>query len=103
MRPEKARGHRKTGLIWPRVYLPGGGEGGGRLGLNHARMCVQKCGKWVLFWLQVNEMNEKMPFEMGAKFAALFYTRKHFFDVRHVFVCLSTRSELQSMEDKLNQ
>ena len=42
-------------------------------------------------------MNEKMPFEMGAIFAAFFYTRKNFLDVWHVFVCLSNRSELQSV------
>ena len=49
-------------------YLPGGGGGGGRLGLNHARMCV----KWVLFWLQGNEMNDGMSFKMGVKFATSF-------------------------------
>ena len=28
---------------------------------------------WVPFWLQVNEMNEKMPFEMGVKFEVPLY------------------------------
>ena len=42
----------------------GGGGGGGRLGLNHARMCV--CPKVkVLFRVQLIEMNEKLSFKMG--------------------------------------
>ena len=51
---------------------------GGRLGLNHARMCV--CSKvkeingfFFGYNLQVNEMNEVMSFKMGAKFATSFY------------------------------
>ena len=42
-------------------------------------------------------MNKKMSFKMGVKFAASFYMGKHFLDVWHVFICLSTRSELQSV------
>ena len=34
--------------------------------------------KWVLFRLQVNEMNEKMSFKMGVKFAASFYLGKSY-------------------------
>ena len=36
-------------------------------------VCVQKGRKWVLFRLQLNEMNEKMSFKMGVKFGASFY------------------------------
>ena len=50
-------------------------------------MCVQNLRKRVLFWLQVNEMNEKMSFKMGVKFAASFHTGKNFLDVWHVFIC----------------
>ena len=32
-------------------------------------MCVEKQRIWVPFRLQVNEMNEKMSFKMGVKFA----------------------------------
>ena len=45
----------------------------------------------------MNEMNEEMSFKMGAKYAASFYMAKNFPDVWHVFVCSSTRSELQSV------
>ena len=51
----------------------GGGAPRGRLGLNHARMCVFKSeGNGFFFRLQVNDMNEKMSFKIGVKFAALF-------------------------------
>ena len=33
---------------------------------------------WVPFWLQVNEMNEKMSFKMGGKFAIPFYMGRNF-------------------------
>ena len=42
-------------------------------------------------------MNEKMSFKMGAKFAASFYMGKNFLTLWHVFVCLSIRSEIQSV------
>ena len=55
------------------------GWGGGRLGLNHARMCVSKIeGNGSLFRLQVNEMNERMSFKMGVKFAVQVYMGRIF-------------------------
>ena len=45
----------------------------------------------------MNEMNEEMSFKMSVKFAASFYIGKNFLDIWHVFVCLSIRSELQSV------
>ena len=47
------------------------------------------------FWLQVNEMNDKMSFKMGMKFAASVYIGKDFPDVWHIFVCKRTGGELQ--------
>ena len=41
-------------------------------------VCVEKWRIWVPFGLQVNEMNEKMSFKMGVKFAALFYMGGNF-------------------------
>ena len=52
--------------------------GGGRLGINHARMCVQKRRIWVPLRLQVNEMNEKISFKMGVKFAVPVYMDRVF-------------------------
>ena len=49
-------------------------------------VCVQKLRKLVLFWFQVNEMNEKMSFEMGVQFAASFYMGKSFLGVWNVFI-----------------
>ena len=47
---------------------------GGLLNLKHARMCVSKMeGNGSLFRHQVNEMNEKLSFQMGVKFAAPLY------------------------------
>ena len=62
------------------------GEGGGRLRLNHACMCVSKVKEMGSFWLQENEMNEKMSFKMGVKFAASYDKGKNFLDVWNVFV-----------------
>ena len=45
----------------------------------------------------MNEMNEKMSFKMGVTFAVSFYMGRNFLDVRHVFLCLSPRSELHSV------
>ena len=42
-------------------------------------------------------MNEIMSFKIGAKFAGSFYMGKNFLAIWHVFVCLSIRSELQSV------
>ena len=36
-------------------------------------MCVEKLRIWVPFLLQMNEMNEKMSFKMGVKFAVPFF------------------------------
>ena len=63
------------GTVLLRVHYPGG-----RLGLNHARICVSK-SQGVLFWVQLNEMNEKMSFKIGVRFAASFYMGKNFLDV----------------------
>ena len=66
---------------------PGGRGGGGRLGLNRARMCVSKSeGNGFFFWLQVNELNEKMSFKMGVNFAVSFYMGKKLSDVWNVFI-----------------
>ena len=52
---------------------------GGRLGSNHARMCVSKNDVYgSLFRLQVNGMNEKISFEIGGKFAVPLYVGKVF-------------------------
>ena len=45
----------------------------------------------------MNEMNKKMSFKMGVKYAASFYMAKNFLEVWHAFICSSTRSELQSV------
>ena len=51
----------------------GGGGGGVQLGIYIVRMCVSKSeGYGSLLRLQVNEMNQKMSFKMGVKFAAPF-------------------------------
>ena len=54
---------------------------------------------------KVNEMNEKMSFRMGAKFAASFYMGKNFLDIWHVFVSLGTVPEVifNQCENELNQ
>ena len=49
------------------------------------------------FWLQVNEMNEKMLLKMGKKFAASVYIGKVFPRVWRIFVCNHTGGKLQSM------
>ena len=58
-----------SGVVYTAQWFlyPGGGGGGGRLGINHARMCVSKSEGYGSFF--VNEMNEKMSFKMGVKFA----------------------------------
>ena len=43
--------------------------------------------KWVVFPIQVNEMDEEMSFKMGEKIAASFYEGNFFFYIWHVFVC----------------
>ena len=35
----------------------------------------------------MTEMNEKMSFKMGVKFAASFYMGKNFLDEQHAFIC----------------
>ena len=49
------------------------------------------------FWLQVNEMNEKMSFKMCMKFAASVYIIKGFPGVWHIFVCEQTGGKLQAL------
>ena len=69
-----------------------------RQSLNHAHMCVAKTeGNGFFFQLQVSEMNEKMSFKVRVKIAASFYMGKNFLDIWHIFICKSTRSELQSV------
>ena len=69
------------------MFDPGGWGGGGQLNLNHACVFVSKSeGNRFFFRLQVNEMNEKVSFKMGVKFAASFYMGKNFLDVWHVFI-----------------
>ena len=41
-------------------------------------VCVEKGRIWVPFQLQVNEMNEKMSFKMGVKFAVPFFMGRTF-------------------------
>ena len=44
------------------------------LGINYTHMCVIKREEYgSLFQLQVNEMNDKMSFKMGMKFAVPLY------------------------------
>ena len=37
--------------------------------------------KWVLFWHQVSEMNEKLSFKMGVMFTSLFYMGENCLDI----------------------
>ena len=70
----------------------------GELCNNHTRMCVSKSeGNGSFIWLQMNEMNEKISFKMGMKFAASVYIGKGFPHVWHLFVCKRTEGELQSV------
>ena len=58
-------------------------------------MCASKSeGNGSFLRLQLNEI---MSFNMGVKFAALFYTGIDFLDVWHVCICKSTGSDLQTM------
>ena len=41
-------------------------------------MCVVKRRIWVPFWLQVNDMNEKISFIVGVKAAAPFHMGRTF-------------------------
>ena len=51
-------------------------------------MCVSKNeGNGFFFRLEANEMNEKMSFKMGEKFAASYHMGKTFLDVWHVSIC----------------
>ena len=63
-------------------------RGWGRLGLNHVRMCVcQKVKGMGPFLVQVNEMNQKISFNMGVKFASSSLCWQGFIlDVWHVKV-----------------
>ena len=45
----------------------------------------------------MNEMNEKVSFQMGVKFAASVYMDKDFLDVQHLVKGKSTGSEPQSI------
>ena len=51
-------------------------------------MCVSKSeGNGFFLRLQVNEMNEKMSFKKGVKFAASFHMGKNYLDVWHAVIC----------------
>ena len=52
------------------------GGGGGRLGLNWPVCVCPNVKEMGSFQPQVNDMNEKMSFKMGIKFAASFYMGK---------------------------
>ena len=63
-------------------------------------MCVEKQRIWVPFRLQVNEMNEKMSFKMGVKFAVPLHLDSIFlyisYEIRGIIEVL-LKTELQMM------
>ena len=73
----------------PGVCLTGGG---GLVFIMPVCLCP-KGRKWVLFRLQVNEMNEKLSFKMGVKFAASFYLGKSY-AMDNIFLICDQNSEI---------
>ena len=68
--------------VKPERVRRGWGMGGGATWYQPCPdVCVKKCRIWVPFQLQENEMNEKMSFKMGVKFAAPLYMGRIFSDV----------------------
>ena len=57
-------------LLYPTSGRVNSWRGGGRLGINHAGICVSKSeGYKSILRLKVNETNETMSFKIGVKFA----------------------------------
>ena len=53
--------------------------------------------KWVIFQQQGNELNEKLSFKMGMKFAAFIDMGENFTDILYKVIYKNAGTELQSI------